>query len=1006
MEMEFLELKQGDRSVTEYKAKFTELARIAPEYTYTSVFQAALVIESDQRLVAKEQDEKKRKFENGPARSESGGVSQKFQRWFGKNKNKKFRRQNFPQARPSTSSKGHYSTECKSETQGVTYFSCGKVGHIARNCKSVTQDSVGRSVSQGPVTSTARARTFKMTKKSPAHDSDVVASTLSLNSVPVNVLFDSGASKSFISMNCVNKLQLMLEDLDEPLTIEVANKNKVHVSQFCPKCSIEISGYTFPADLIPFELGDFDVILGMDWLSLYKANIDWYEAYLAHVVDTKKETPTLDEIPIVREFPDVFPEELNYWIRELFDNGGAAGTPSIIFEVNDVEHVVSPGVVRKALHLPEGCIFSIVEEPVLQQLMASLGKLGQLKRAKIRKEWSFFFDCITKAFANKCSNFDAIPIMSQHIGYALIHQTHFDFASVVLGFIGDRMTKDRNVVYFARFCQLIYKFCCADEPQPTTDLIPPFKLAKQAFNDLSNADIKKQVVRPLQIPQSVKQILVNADPQTYTSVFPDVQPTSTSQLPQQPSEHITPTSQTSQPQPTQPSIRTYFKPSQKSQPSPSAHPVRPSSSKPKRTKIVPQTQQKRRRIVLRDESDSEEQVPVKEHVVVEDEKIPSQKANKAGSSKLLKRLRRMYSDETPTVSPPSKRHKKQRARRPVSVSSHSEETLEEGAKEGGQESLIPTEPIVVDFLPSAQPKPTQDRISTPPVSPVTHPVHTEDPGTSADIDIHNLIVPEVLYLEAPPAPITPPSTPIPDADFNPELHTTPSLHLDPDDHILGEHQNMAVDQNLVGDQHLEDDVEASIASHTVLLLEDADDVDSVTGPSGHAPLQAPSKAELVKKFVRGDAPVPWSETHRGKEWTKEWNSVSFVPSEKILAEHLAKADEMLVNDDFKIQLRVTALSTRHLQGQQSVTQAKVDKIQKSLNQQDTVVKLDKKLFFKPTFDKIANIEKTQEKQQAQIDEILKNQASHQNQLNEIQSSVELLVSLLLPTDAKKGEKEN
>ncbi|KAL8105068.1 hypothetical protein AgCh_029017 [Apium graveolens] len=47
MEVEFLELKQGDRSVTEYEAKFTELARIAPEY-------AALVIESDQKLAAKE----------------------------------------------------------------------------------------------------------------------------------------------------------------------------------------------------------------------------------------------------------------------------------------------------------------------------------------------------------------------------------------------------------------------------------------------------------------------------------------------------------------------------------------------------------------------------------------------------------------------------------------------------------------------------------------------------------------------------------------------------------------------------------------------------------------------------------------------------------------------------------------------------------------------------------------------------------------------------------------
>ena len=137
---------------------------------------------------------------------------------------------------------------------------------------------------------------------------------------------------------------------------------------------------------------------------------------------------------------------LTFWRTGHFDNGGATGTPSIIFEVNDVEHVVTPGAVHKALHLPEGCIFSTAEEPVLQQLMANLGyekslaKLGQLKRAHIRKEWSFFFDCITKAFANKCSNFDAIPIMSQHIGYAIIHQTHFDFAGAVLGFIGDRMT--------------------------------------------------------------------------------------------------------------------------------------------------------------------------------------------------------------------------------------------------------------------------------------------------------------------------------------------------------------------------------------------------------------------------------------------------------------------------------------------------------------------------------------------------------------------------------------
>ena len=217
--------------------------------------------------------------------------------------------------------------------------------------------------------------------------------------------------------------------------------------------------------------------------------------------------------------------------------------------------------------------------------------------------------------------------MSQHIGYAIIHQTHFDFASAVLGFIGDRMTEDRNVVYFARFCQLIYTFCCADEPQLASSLFPPFKLAKRAFNDLVNADLKKKVIRPLQIPQSVKQILVNADPHTYMSVYPDIQPTSTSQTPQQPSEHTTHTSQ-----PTKPSIRTHLKPSQITQPASSAHTMKPSSSKPKRTKTVRQTQQKKRRIVLRDESDSEEQVPFSEPVVEEAEKVSYQKDTGIGGS--------------------------------------------------------------------------------------------------------------------------------------------------------------------------------------------------------------------------------------------------------------------------------------------------------------------------------------------------------------------------------------
>ncbi|KAL0434128.1 UNVERIFIED_CONTAM: hypothetical protein Slati_2747100 [Sesamum latifolium] len=99
------------------------------------------------------------------------------------------------------------------------------------------------------------------------------------------------------------------------------------------------------------DLKEFDVILGMDWLAQHRAVIDCYkkevmiessgesrvvfmgdrqvvlvcvisavearrlmlegcEAYLAHVIDTKKVNPTLEEIPVVRDFPEVFPEDL------------------------------------------------------------------------------------------------------------------------------------------------------------------------------------------------------------------------------------------------------------------------------------------------------------------------------------------------------------------------------------------------------------------------------------------------------------------------------------------------------------------------------------------------------------------------------------------------------------------------------------------------------------------------------------------------------------------------
>ncbi|XP_019256463.1 PREDICTED: uncharacterized protein LOC109234874 [Nicotiana attenuata] len=77
------------------------------------------------------------------------------------------------------------------------------------------------------------------------------------------------------------------------------------------------------------DMVDFDIILGMDWLSPYHAILDCHStrsvisyvkarrmvekgclAYLAYVRDSSAEVPPIDSVPIVREFPDVFPSDL------------------------------------------------------------------------------------------------------------------------------------------------------------------------------------------------------------------------------------------------------------------------------------------------------------------------------------------------------------------------------------------------------------------------------------------------------------------------------------------------------------------------------------------------------------------------------------------------------------------------------------------------------------------------------------------------------------------------
>ena len=78
-----------------------------------------------------------------------------------------------------------------------------------------------------------------------------------------------------------------------------------------------------------------------------------------------------------------------------------------------------------------------------------------------------------------------------------------------------------NIVYYARFCQLIFSYCFPDVPIPENGNELPFKITKRAFTDLIKKDSKKQNVPVFAIPVTVQDKLRVALPNKYAALFSD-----------------------------------------------------------------------------------------------------------------------------------------------------------------------------------------------------------------------------------------------------------------------------------------------------------------------------------------------------------------------------------------------------------------------------------------------------------------------------------------------------
>ena len=88
-------------------------------------------------------------------------------------------------------------------------------------------------------------------------------------------MFDSGASHSFIVASCVNFLGLKVESLEKSLHVSSPLGTWMSVDLICRDCELEIFGILLTVDLRVMDMLEFDVILGMDWLTAHRVVIDY-----------------------------------------------------------------------------------------------------------------------------------------------------------------------------------------------------------------------------------------------------------------------------------------------------------------------------------------------------------------------------------------------------------------------------------------------------------------------------------------------------------------------------------------------------------------------------------------------------------------------------------------------------------------------------------------------------------------------------------------------------------
>ncbi|GJS27325.1 putative reverse transcriptase domain-containing protein [Tanacetum coccineum] len=239
--------------------------------------------------------------------------------------------------------------------QKPTCFECGVQGHFKKECPRMKNNKGNRGNQAG--NDRAPAKVY-MVGNAGANPDNIVVGTFLLNNRYAYILFDTGADRSFVSTAFSSQIDITPSTLDHYYDVELADGRIIGLNTILKGCTLNFLNHQFNVNLMPVELGSFDAIIGMDWLAKYQAvivcaekivRIPWrnktliihgdgstqgnvtrlniisctktqkymekgFPIFLAHVttkeVEDKSEKKRLEDVPIVQDFPEVFPEDL------------------------------------------------------------------------------------------------------------------------------------------------------------------------------------------------------------------------------------------------------------------------------------------------------------------------------------------------------------------------------------------------------------------------------------------------------------------------------------------------------------------------------------------------------------------------------------------------------------------------------------------------------------------------------------------------------------------------